>query len=378
MKRDHGRELRRLLRTNYTIQEICDFEDVQVFLGATNYTGVLLIQNSRATNEHEIQYKRRSLAARALSISQADLTDDVWTIRDRASAGVVARVQGAKVSMLSEIAAGVSEGIVTGKNDVFLVDRTDARKLQLEAELVRSCVRGRDIQRWWIESADSVVIYPYKSENGRTAALSERELTRHPHVWRYLNERRADLRGRSYFERSAKTWYELWCQRSLDLLAVPKILVPEVAANARFALATARQFYGDTVCGIVLRESIREHLKFILGLLNSHLLDWYYKRTTVPKANQYFIYKTMFLSKLPVRRIDFQDRRDVGRHDGMVELVDRMLALHSKLAATRTDHEKTVLQRQIVATDREIDALVYELYGLTDDEIKIVEEASHA
>ena len=56
--------------------------------------------------------------------------------------------------------------------------------------------------------------------------------------------------------------------------------------------------------------------------------------------------------------------------------VDRMLALHSKLEEARTDHEKTVLQRQIDATDREIDELVYELYGLTDEEIKIVEEAT--
>ena len=57
----------------------------------------------------------------------------------------------------------------------------------------------------------------------------------------------------------------------------------------------------------------------------------------------------------------------------MVDLVDRMLALHAKLASARTDHEKEVLQRQIDATDREIDTLVYELYDLTEQEIRIVE-----
>jgi len=57
----------------------------------------------------------------------------------------------------------------------------------------------------------------------------------------------------------------------------------------------------------------------------------------------------------------------------MMALVERMLDLHKKLAAEQTPHVKTVLQRQIEATDREIDRLVYELYGLNDDEIAVVE-----
>jgi len=57
----------------------------------------------------------------------------------------------------------------------------------------------------------------------------------------------------------------------------------------------------------------------------------------------------------------------------MVALVEQMLSLHKKLAEAKTDHEKTNLQRQIDAADRQIDRLVYELYELTDDEIRIVE-----
>lgn len=57
----------------------------------------------------------------------------------------------------------------------------------------------------------------------------------------------------------------------------------------------------------------------------------------------------------------------------MVKLVESMLKLHEQLAAARTAHDKTLIQRQCDATDRQIDALVYELYGLTDEEIRIVE-----
>ena len=60
----------------------------------------------------------------------------------------------------------------------------------------------------------------------------------------------------------------------------------------------------------------------------------------------------------------------------MVSLVERMLDLHKQLAAAKTDHAKANIQRQIDATDAQIDKLVYELYGLTNDEIKIVEAAA--
>ncbi|KAA0226898.1 hypothetical protein EDS67_18450 [candidate division KSB1 bacterium] len=56
----------------------------------------------------------------------------------------------------------------------------------------------------------------------------------------------------------------------------------------------------------------------------------------------------------------------------MVALVERMLALHQQLAAAKISHDKTALQRQIEATDKQIDQLVYELYGLSEEEIKIV------
>ena len=60
----------------------------------------------------------------------------------------------------------------------------------------------------------------------------------------------------------------------------------------------------------------------------------------------------------------------------MVNLVQTMLDLHKQLAAVKTSHEKSLIQRQINATDKQIDQLVYELYNLTDKEIRIVEEAT--
>ena len=79
----------------------------------------------------------------------------------------------------------------------------------------------------------------------------------------------------------------------------------------------------------------------------------------------------------PEVKNDFSDPADVVRHDRMISLVEQMLSLHKQLQEARTPHEQTALQRQIEATDEQIDALVYELYGLTEEEIKIVESSTN-
>jgi hypothetical protein len=77
--------------------------------------------------------------------------------------------------------------------------------------------------------------------------------------------------------------------------------------------------------------------------------------------------------KIPIRHINFSNPSDVTLHDRTLQLVEQMLDLHKHLHATKTEDNRVRYQRQIDATDREIDMLVYELYGLTDKEIRIVE-----
>jgi len=374
MKRDHGEDLRRFLRDTVSILEITDFQDVQVFKGALNYTGIFLIEKARAESNHQIRYKARQLTDSYFEILQRQLTADPWVFRGSEIGVVVDRVRMVRTSPLGQMTTGISEGIVTGQNDVFLLSRSRAKELNLELDLLRPCVRGRYIRRYFLEDVNEVVIYPYQLVGERTVALSEWELKRFSSVWNYLNKRRPDLEGRGYFNSSSKEWYELWCQRDYRLMATPKILVPELAESNRFALADAIHFYGDTVCAIVLLPDVLEHMNYVLGLLNSGLLEFFYKATTVPKANGFFIYKTMFLKKIPIRRINFSDALDKTRHDQMVELVEQILALHKQLAAARPPHDKTVLQTQIETIDRWIDRLVYELYELTEEEIRIVEK----
>lgn len=83
------------------------------------------------------------------------------------------------------------------------------------------------------------------------------------------------------------------------------------------------------------------------------------------------IYK--YLGQIPIRTIDHNNKHDKTLHDQIVALVDRMLDMNKRLNDTKTPHERELLERQIGFTDSEINSLVYRLYNLTEDEIRIVE-----
>ena len=79
--------------------------------------------------------------------------------------------------------------------------------------------------------------------------------------------------------------------------------------------------------------------------------------------------------RFPIRIINFSQPADAARHERLVALVESMLGLHKSLSAAKIPIDKQMLQRQIETTDGQIDALVYELYELTEEEIRIVEES---
>ena len=115
---------------------------------------------------------------------------------------------------------------------------------------------------------------------------------------------------------------------------------------------------------------------YVLGLLNSRLLFWRLRCISNVFRGGWITCTKQYVETLPLRRIDFDLKAEKTRHDRIVDNVDQLLTLHNQLAAAKTPHEQTVLESQIAATDRQIDGLVYELYGLTADEIQIVEDGT--
>lgn len=118
---------------------------------------------------------------------------------------------------------------------------------------------------------------------------------------------------------------------------------------------------------IVSANDSTKDLKFLQGLLSSKLLNYYCTNYLADDMNK------SYLEKIPIFNIE---DRDTPLYDKIVFLVETMLKLHKDIDIARTPQSKELIQRQIDATDKQIDVLVYELYGLTKDEIKIVEESS--
>jgi len=106
----------------------------------------------------------------------------------------------------------------------------------------------------------------------------------------------------------------------------------------------------------------------VLGILNSSLMNWYFK-VSYNLVN----IDPRYLKMAPMPQISASVPDVVKRQVEMVALVRQMLKMNSAIERPKTDQERIALQREVIATDTRIDALVYEVYGLTEEQVKIVE-----
>ncbi len=156
----------------------------------------------------------------------------------------------------------------------------------------------------------------------------------------------------------------------------PRLLLRElISRQFRLqAVKVSNDFVTNKSMQSILQLPGAPELNYLLGVINSHLLSWYFlRRSNIAQRDDFPKIVLKETRSLPVPHINFSDLADKARHDKMVSLVERMLDLHKQLPKAKNPNDKTRLQREIDATDRQIDQLVYELYGLTEEEIRLVE-----
>jgi hypothetical protein len=130
---------------------------------------------------------------------------------------------------------------------------------------------------------------------------------------------------------------------------------------------------------VSIEEDSRLSPRYVLGLLNSKLLFWYLAMLSNRFRGGWITCTKQYVGQLPIRRINFDDAADAARHARMVALVERMLQAQRQKAEAdaRLLDARHDLARQVEQLEAQIDALVYELYGLTQEEIDIVEGQAH-
>jgi len=105
-------------------------------------------------------------------------------------------------------------------------------------------------------------------------------------------------------------------------------------------------------------------------------VNFFLFRTILPKLRgDYYEPSYVFFKDFPIRAIDFTNPDEKAQHDKLVSLVDNLLDLQKKYGETRMERDKELYERQIKIVDAQINGLVYDLYGLTEEEIKVVEES---
>jgi type I restriction-modification system DNA methylase subunit len=153
----------------------------------------------------------------------------------------------------------------------------------------------------------------------------------------------------------------------------PKILLRQTADHIIATIDYKGVWFGRSIISIIPIEETEYQIEYFLGLLNSSYFSWLYNEVVHEKGRVFAQVKLSKLNQLLIRTLDFSNPTDVAHHDKMGSLVKCMIDLHKQLFDAKTPQEKTILQRQIDATEKQIDELVYELYELTEEEIKIVE-----
>jgi len=308
MKREHGIGLRELVQ-KHKLVALHDFEHAQVFEGVTNYTCIPKIIKGREKTEivNTMVTFGSDPKSPEFQLTAESLVDQVggWVLPSKTSVATNIMLTGPHILPLNKVADIIAEGIVTGKNDVFLLDSKKWSNGKLES-VIRPALRGECVDRYEIDWDGTLLIYPYKIVGENTTVLEETALaTEAPKTYKYLTKSKARLKGRPYFERSGKLWYELWNQRNMSHQSQPKLVVQENSVRCEFVYDPGEYFYLDTCCGLSLPSESPLSYFYLLNLLNSSLVDFAFRKVTVPKAGGHFIHKPMYLQQIPIRRINF-------------------------------------------------------------------------
>ena len=373
--------LREILGTNARLQSLVDFGDSQVFRGATNYSCILFLGRDPVKSLRYVRAEAGLSTLTEIPVAASSLNGDPWHFETKDKRTLFKKMESIG-KPLQTLTARFGTGVQSGADRLLTVEPQQATKSRLEKDLLRPILRGRDVRRYAVGDSPRLLIFPYKVVTGDFVLLPENELKGRRNVYALLSENRKALASRVWFGKGAEElsgeWYGMMYLDAHQSFSSPHILTPSLSNRSNFAIGRETLFVTGTagVTSIVPRDGIEEDIRYLLGVLNSQLLSFYAIGHSPIFSGAYYKFSAPYLKRLPIRRIDFSIAADKTSHDRIVRLADSMLELHQQLAAAKSEAHRTTIQRQIYATDAEIDRLVYDLYGLTTEEIAIVEGAA--
>jgi hypothetical protein len=300
----------------------------------------------------------RIFAADHFIMPQKELTAAGWQLEDQTTLRLLDKLRRAGQPLGEYVNGRFYYGIKTGYNEAFVVDRATRDRLIAEdpasAEILKPFLRGRDVKRWVVEFAEQYLIKIESSENKKhpwsdqPAGRAEEIFAKtYPAVYRRFQQHRAALinrqdQGKYFWElRSCKYWQEF---------EQPKIAYPDIAQSSEFAFDDKGYHLVNTLYLLPTNQ------KWLLALLNSNVVFWFYTKVSTQIRGGFVRFIAQYVSQIPI------PAATVEQQAAIESLVAQILAAKQANPAAN-----------VAALEAEIDALVYRLYGLTEEEIAVVE-----
>ncbi|MGI7563159.1 class I SAM-dependent DNA methyltransferase [Campylobacter coli] len=381
----YGEALREFLLKNVSILDYIDLNGIKVFDSATVDTSILSFEKlkSKDSSFRYLALDNENLKACGYSIdlckdfkelSQKSLSKENFTFSDESTNSLKAKIERIGTPLKEWQGLNINYGIKTGYNEAFIIS-TEKRNEILEnckdeaekertAKLIRKMLRGRDIKRYSYEWAGLWVIFiPWhfpNVEKPKTMLENEQDLKeQYPSLYKHLLSHKERLSKRNKEETGIRyEWYCLqrWGANYYQEFEKEKIIYPETTQNAYFVYDNKGFFIEKTAFILIC-----ENLKYLQGLLSSNLVTYYYKNFSkgCKLGIKGYQYNKHALEYLPIPKINSKNQKIA---DELVNSVDEILKAK--------EQDKNANTQEL---ENKINSLVYKLYNLTEDEIKIIE-----
>lgn len=280
---------------------------------------------------------------------------------NRISSKIISRILKNTPSLLGDYCDEIAAGIGTGGDKIFRINNHVARRLNIERDILKPVLIGREINAYFNPGKSNYsLIYSTKKVSTKT----------HPKTLDYLKAFQTQLSQKRETKKGLIPWWSLHWPRNPELFSSPKIVLRQTA-DSIYAALDAKGFYCLNSI-IILRPKDSKSINYLIGLLNSNLIRWLYKNLTQETGRVFAEVKPINLRKIPIHSISLSSSFECELYNDIVSLVEVMHTMNSKIQYVQGT-EKKQIQRQTEKIYREIDDLVYKLYGITEEERRIIE-----
>ena len=387
LRSNYGKGIRQFLSLNSTFEQLIDFGELRVFSNAATFPMILIAENDRSDGRDFIYASIKHLGFGSLKsevdeiyqvLDRRSVTGDRWTLASKSMISVLDKINSRGIELKAYTSAKVYRGLITGLNTAFVIDKAtrDAvvSREPRSLDLIHPYALGDDIRKYSVNFNERYLILIPKgwTKSHVGSMIDEQE------AWNWFSDNYSALAEHlAPFQGKARKrldkgdyWWELRACDYYSEFNEPKIIYPDIAKESRIAFDTTGLYATNTVWFIPTDD------KYLLGILNSSLIFNYFKHfaSVLGDANRggRLRWFRQDVLKLPIRAIDFDNPTDVDLHDRMVALVDDLLDLHRQLVGA-SDVQRGVIEALIARRERAVDELVYELYGLSEGEVGVVE-----